>query len=467
MHNVFAGADSLKQFLNPEQHITPLVELPAFLNPFLVDGVHIFLKMQNFLPLANVKSISARGMLNQVQNISQYKGLVENSSGNTAFSLAVLGRLFGIETMKARVSNEVTEGKLKLLQLFGVQSCINKEQICPNPKDPESGIQKAKAEAKLNWWLNPGQYDNLANPDIHYHLTAPQIREQLQFGAWHLNPKIFCAGLWTSGSFLGISKFLKEKKSDFLSLGVVRKPNNPIPWPRTEHLLQEVSFDREHYLDEMEAIGTKQAYEMSLSLVRNGLLVWPSSWMALCWLFTYLEKIKKSDKLKELTQEQEISAVVLCPDGPFLYIDEYFKYCEKDQFPPIENEELLTNKVNNRDHDNENVEIDPLFFYELTKEHNQHFAEENILIDLRSFDEFEHVHIKNAINLPFEQCDKNSFINYKDKRIFLVCNFWKKSNFWADTLAQLGFNVYSLKWGLVAWSNLGLPREKAKSCQIK
>jgi len=106
--------------------------------------------MQTFLPLANVKSISARGMLNQVQNISQYKGLVENSSGNTAFSLAVLGRLFGIERMKARVSNEVTEGKLKLLQLFGVQCCINKEQICPNPKDPESGIQKAKADAKFN-----------------------------------------------------------------------------------------------------------------------------------------------------------------------------------------------------------------------------------------------------------------------------------------------------------------------------
>ena len=151
MHNVFAGADSLKQFLNPEQHITPLVELPAFLNPFLVDGVHIFLKMQNFLPLANVKSISARGMLNQVQNISQYKGLVENSSGNTAFSLAVLGRLFGIETMKARVSNEVTEGKLKTnFNCLGCNPAINKEQICPNPKDPESGIQKAKAEAKLN-----------------------------------------------------------------------------------------------------------------------------------------------------------------------------------------------------------------------------------------------------------------------------------------------------------------------------
>lgn len=44
----------------------------------------------------------------------------------------------GISNMKAWVSNEITPGKLKLLQLFGVLPCVNQEQICPNPHDQES-----------------------------------------------------------------------------------------------------------------------------------------------------------------------------------------------------------------------------------------------------------------------------------------------------------------------------------------
>jgi hypothetical protein len=57
----------LEDFLNPYHHLTPLVELPADLNPYAQDGVRVFLKLQTFLPLGNIKSLSARGMLHQAK----------------------------------------------------------------------------------------------------------------------------------------------------------------------------------------------------------------------------------------------------------------------------------------------------------------------------------------------------------------------------------------------------------------
>ena len=58
-NNVWRGSSAIREFLKPESHITPLVELNDELNPFLDKGVHIFIKMQTFLPLMNVKSIPA------------------------------------------------------------------------------------------------------------------------------------------------------------------------------------------------------------------------------------------------------------------------------------------------------------------------------------------------------------------------------------------------------------------------
>ena len=48
--NVYGGLTAINDFLNPENHLTPLVELPSSLNPFLADGIHIYIKMQTFLP---------------------------------------------------------------------------------------------------------------------------------------------------------------------------------------------------------------------------------------------------------------------------------------------------------------------------------------------------------------------------------------------------------------------------------
>ena len=62
--NVFSGPDAIKDLLNPDRNPPlPLVEIPEHLNPFVKDGVRVFAKLMNFLPLANVKSLPAYNML--------------------------------------------------------------------------------------------------------------------------------------------------------------------------------------------------------------------------------------------------------------------------------------------------------------------------------------------------------------------------------------------------------------------
>lgn len=122
--------------------------------------------------------------------------------------------MMGVKNMKAWVSNEITPGKLKLLQLFGVQASVNQEQICPNPQDQQSGIVKAKKEAEQDGRCNPGQYHNPANPEVHSIITAPQLRRQLAQVQEKYPFRIFCAGLGTTGTFLGISRYLRQQNEE-------------------------------------------------------------------------------------------------------------------------------------------------------------------------------------------------------------------------------------------------------------
>ena len=108
--NVYGGLTAINDFLNPENHLTPLVELPSSLNPFLADGIHIYIKMQTFLPLMNVKSVPAYEMLKN--DVQPKRRLAESSSGNMAFSLSVLSRCCGYEKTRAVISHETNREKV-------------------------------------------------------------------------------------------------------------------------------------------------------------------------------------------------------------------------------------------------------------------------------------------------------------------------------------------------------------------
>jgi len=343
--NVFEGPSAIRDFLDPGRiPYLPLVELPKELNPFTGDGVRIFAKLMNLLPLANVKAVPAFNMIEEMHRRGELKTvrrIVENSSGNTVSSMALVARQFGVDETQSYVPSEISWHKLLMLLFFGIEPIVNVEPLSPEEDDPQSGVYKAKKDGEAEDALNPGQYHNEDNPKSHEKWTAPQIWEQTD---GRIN--VFCAGLGTTGTVIGNSRFLKQKKPLLRVVGVMRAPGHYVPGVRTEKLLNVVSFDWRKHVDHIERIETAQSYRLSMEMSRRGLIVGPSSGLAIAGLLQHLERLKQTNALDEVRDKEsgDIVCVFPCPDGPMPYLDEYFKYLDGSHFPAIRNEEALVNK---------------------------------------------------------------------------------------------------------------------------
>lgn len=475
--NAFEGEHAVLDFLNPDNTpYAPLVEIPEQLNPYRKDGIRIFAKLMNSLPLANMKSLPAYNMLLDKKNKGELDGIdtvIENSSGNTVFSLAVISRLMGLHHTKAVCSHQVSSGKLNLLRFLNTEVIINEEPICPDPSDPTSGIYKAKVWAKENNWFNPGQYDNEANPEAHYKWTGPQIWEQTAGKV-----SLVAVGLGTTGSATGIGKFLKEKNREIKLIGAYRAPNNPVPGVRTEALLRQIAFDWRAEVNYKEQVGTVESYKKSLELCRAGLFVGPSSGFALVGLLNYLSK-------QDLTSGIEKIAVFVCPDSPFPYIEEYFEYLAESDFPRIENEHLLRkiSPVTMHAIPQNVAEFEPQAVYDLVFKDTPSDLWNKIkkieeviknneyeIIDVRDETEFEEHHIPNSINVPFHTLDE--FLNKNNqlrtlRGVIFTCRRGNTSRMACYKAESLGIKAINLKGGDTEWSRLNLPRIRAKKCIVK
>lgn len=342
--NVFSGPEAIRDFLDPGKlPPVPLVELPESLNRFLGDGVRIQAKMMNLLPLGNLKALPAYNMIAEKAargELDEVERLIENSSGNTVSSLALVARQFGVERTCSYVPAEISWNKLLMLLFYGIEPIVNVEPTDPGPGDLQSGINKARQDGEAADTWNPGQYDNPDNPAAHEKWTGPQIWDQTDGKL-----SLFCAALGTTGTLVGTSTYLKSQRPDLPVVGVMRAPDNYVPGPRTEKLLNLVGFDWRSHLDHVEQAETPESYRLSMEMSRLGLLVGPSSGLCLSGLLQHLQKSKDGGRLDALRNaDGEVLCVFVCCDGPLAYLDEYPKYVAPEHFPGIRNEELLRNK---------------------------------------------------------------------------------------------------------------------------
>jgi cysteine synthase A len=233
---------------------------------------------------------------------------VENSSGNTAFSLAILARLFGIHAMRAVVPIDIAPGKLELLRLAGVDVRFSPSE--------DKGIEMARRIGQRPGFLNLDQYANLANIDAHAKWTTAQVWEQTEGRL-----TVYAAGLGTTGTTLGAIQYFREHAPHVTVVGVYVLPDSAVPGVRSVERLEEVSFDWEAEVPSRVGAGTKESYKKSLDLCREGLLGGPSSGFALAGLIRFLTEHQDLNALRNA--DGEVVAAFICSDTPFPYLDKY------------------------------------------------------------------------------------------------------------------------------------------------
>ncbi|MFA5936933.1 MAG: pyridoxal-phosphate dependent enzyme [Candidatus Paceibacterota bacterium] len=337
---IYEGEDAVFNFLNPSSFsMTPLVELPSSLNKFKKDKVRIFIKLSNFLPLFNIKSVFAWEMLSGMskEKLKNTKHLVEYSSGNTVLALTVLSKHFGIPNMHAIIVPDVPEEKKKIIKLVGAELLISEGPGCPDVFAKEGGVYEAKMLGKQKGWLNMNQYINPNSPLASEKYIGKEIWEQLNGGV-----SIFCSSIGTSGTIYGAGSYLKNKNKNILVVGASIKSGSSIPGPRSEEAIPKLGFPWSKTVDKTFAIDQVSAYEKSLELIRTGLFVGPSTGMQLAMINKMVVNMKKNRTLhKYKNKNGEIIITFIAGDTMFPYVNEYFSTLPKKYFKP---EKILKTK---------------------------------------------------------------------------------------------------------------------------
>jgi cysteine synthase B len=182
---------------------TPLVELKR-LSP--KPGVRIYAKLEFYNPTGSVKDRVARSMIEDAEEkgaIRPGQTILEPTSGNTGISLAMICKRKGYP-LKVVMPDNVTTERTQLLQMYGAEIVYS-----PGDQGSNGAVAMAleMAEGDSSYYM-PYQYGNQANPDAHYHGTAPEILEELD------TVTAFVAGLGTGGTLMGNARRLKEHDPD-------------------------------------------------------------------------------------------------------------------------------------------------------------------------------------------------------------------------------------------------------------
>lgn len=192
---------------------TPLIKLNRMTTDF--NG-EFFAKVEAFNPGHSSKDRIALHIIEEAERqgiLTPGDTIIETTSGNTGFSLALVSIIKGYDCILA-VSSKSSADKIDMLKSMGA-----KVYVCPahvSADDPRSYYEVAKRlheENKGSIYIN--QYFNQLNIDAHYNTTGPEIWNQTDGQITHL---IACSG--TGGTISGIAKYLKEQNPNIKVIGV-------------------------------------------------------------------------------------------------------------------------------------------------------------------------------------------------------------------------------------------------------
>lgn len=262
---------------------TPLIKLEKIpVNP----GVTIYCKLEGQNPGGSVKDRAAYFMIRAALDrgeISSGSKLVEATSGNTGIALAMVANLLGVNMTLVMPDNSTKE-RILSMKAYGAELILT-----PAEKTIEYARTLAEEMAAKEGYFMLNQFSNPDNYRAHYQTTGPEIYQDTNGKITH-----FVSAMGTTGTIMGVSRYLKEKKPEIQIVGTQPTDGSSIPGIRRwspEFLPKIFEPDR---VDQVIDVSQDQATEMTRRLAREeGILAGMSSGGALH------AAIKLSQTLKE------------------------------------------------------------------------------------------------------------------------------------------------------------------------
>lgn len=259
---------------------TPLIELTHLEKEYDLKA-KLVAKVEFFNPAGSVKDRIAKAMIEQAEKDGVIKDgatIIEATSGNTGIGLASVAAMKGyhaILTMPETMSIE----RRNLLKAYGAEIVLTSGKL-----GMKGAIAKAEELAKeIENSFIPSQFENLANPEIHYQTTGPEI-----YADSDGEVDIFVAGVGTGGTLSGAGRYLKSKKD--VKVVAVEPAKSPVLSKNEAgpHAIQGIgagfvpnTLDTEIY-DEIITVENEEAFTMGKEIAhKEGILVGISSGAAI------------------------------------------------------------------------------------------------------------------------------------------------------------------------------------------
>jgi cystathionine beta-synthase len=247
---------------------TPLVLLNR-----LTEGLQakVAVKVEMTNPGGSVKDRVAQAMIAE----AELKGLlrpggtiIEATAGNTGVGLAMVAAVKGYRCIFV-LPDKMSSEKIALLKAYGAEVVITPTGVPPDSPESYNGVADRLAREVPGAW-RPNQFTNLANPEIHYRTTGPEIWEQTKGKV-----TVFVAGVGTGGTVSGVGRYLKERNSNIKVVGAdpegsVLSGGSPKPW-KVEGIGEDFvpkTFSSQ-YVDDWERVSDAESFHVARDLARR------------------------------------------------------------------------------------------------------------------------------------------------------------------------------------------------------
>ncbi|GAA0702408.1 cysteine synthase CysM [Marinobacterium maritimum] len=263
---------------------TPLVRLQRLPIP---NGNTVLCKLEGNNPAGSVKDRPALSMISLAEargDIQPGDCLIEATSGNTGIALAMAAAIKGYKMKLIMPANMSAERKAAMTAYGAELIEVTQEEGMERARDLALEMQAAGEGKVLD------QFSNLDNPEAHYTGTGPEIWQQTQGTITH-----FVSSMGTTGTIMGVSRYLKEQNPDVRIVGLQPQEGSQIPgirrWP--EAYLPQI-FERSR-VDEVIDISQEDAENCMRALAREeGIFCGVSSGGAVAGALQLAQKVENA-----------------------------------------------------------------------------------------------------------------------------------------------------------------------------